>query len=310
VEEIYTNEGDATRVSDAQSLVSALENFEFLIGMVIWHDILFTINTVSKKLQSKIVCMDATLKQIEGVISYFQKYRVKGFESSIEVAKGIASDMDIKPKFPKKCQGKRKKHFDEINDQDEEIQLSAMESFRVNYFLVIVVTAIASLTSRFEQLKTFERCLVSYSTQKNLKSLDDNDLRRHCTHFAEVFSDGNSSYVDDFFSELKVLQATLLDGIMSTPEILRFVTTVDCCPNVSIAYRILLTVPVTVASAERSFSKLKLLKNYLRSTMLQQRLNGLAMCSIEKDILNNINLDSVINDFASRNARRSFFVKE
>jgi hypothetical protein len=125
---------------------------------------------------------------------------------------------------------------------------------------------------------------------------------------------------------------------MSTPEILRFVTTVDCCPNVSIAYRILLTVPVTVASAERSFSKLKLLKNYLRSTMLQQRLNGLAMCSIEKDILNNINLerstmlqqrlnglamcsiekdilnninlDSVINDFASRNARRSFFVKE
>jgi hypothetical protein len=31
---------------------------------------------------------------------------------------------------------------------------------------------------------------------------------------------------------------------------------------------------VTVASAERNFSKLKLLKKYLRSTMSQDRLNG------------------------------------
>jgi len=97
---------------------------------------------------------------------------------------------------------------------------------------------------------------------------------------------------------------------MSAPDILQFVTTVDCYPNVSIAYRILLTVPVTVASAERSFSKLKLLRNCLRTTMLQERLNGLAMCSIEKDILDNIDLDTIINDFASRNARRSFIVKD
>ena len=115
--------------------------------------------------------------------------------------------------------------------------------------------------------------------------------------------------LDDFFSELKVLKVTLPDDLMSAPEILQFVTAVGCYPNVSVAYRILLTIPVTVASAERSFSKLKLLKNCLRSTMLQERLNGLATCCIEKDILDRIDLDTLINDFASRNARRSFFVK-
>ena len=67
-------------------------------------------------------------------------------------------------------------------------------------------------------------------------------------------------------------------------EILQFVKAADSYPNVSFAYRILLTIPVIVASAERSFSKLKLLRNCLRSTMSQERLNGLAMCSIEKDI--------------------------
>jgi hypothetical protein len=69
-------------------------------------------------------------------------------------------------------------------------------------------------------------------------------------------------------------------------------------------------VPVILASAERSFSKLKLLKNYLRSTMLQERLNGLAMCCIEKNVLDNIDLDTIINDFASRNVRRSIFLWE
>ncbi|KAI5004641.1 hypothetical protein ZWY2020_031884 [Hordeum vulgare] len=87
-------------------------------------------------------------------------------------------------------------------------------------------------------------------------------------------------------------------------EIFEFVRDIDCFPNVLIAYEILFTVPMTVASAERSFSKLKLLKNYLRSTMSQERLNGLATLCIEKDKLDEINVDAIIDDFASRSVRR------
>jgi hypothetical protein len=64
--------------------------------------------------------------------------------------------------------------------------------------------------------------------------------------------------------------------------------------------------PVTVASAERSFSKLKLLKNYLRSTMFQERLNGLATLSIEKGLLDEIDIDFIVTDFASTNVTRKF----
>jgi hypothetical protein len=110
------------------------------------------------------------------------------------------------------------------------------------------------------------------------------------------------------FLELKVLQVTLADGLMSAPKILQFVIDADCYPNVSVAYQILLTMPLTVASAKRSFSKLKLIKKYLRSTMLQERLNGLAICSIEMMILESIELDIILNDFASRNAYKSIFL--
>jgi hypothetical protein len=114
---------DTKGVSDAQGLVTALENFEFLCGLVIWHDILFSINMVSKKLQSKFVCMDTVLEQIEGVVSYFKKYRDEGINRSIDTTKEIAEEIDVEPIFPKTCKGKRKKYFDE---QNEEKTLSAI----------------------------------------------------------------------------------------------------------------------------------------------------------------------------------------
>jgi hypothetical protein len=310
LEEMSALDNDPSTVSDCQSLVSALENFEFLVGLVIWHDILFSINKVSKKLQSKIVSIDATLKHIEGVITYFKKYRDEGFTSSIDTAKIISSELDVEPIFPTKRKGKRKKHFDEQDDEDEEMQQSAIDLFRREYFLVMIDAAIASLTSRFEQMKAFDNVFGFLFNSENLKSLDEVDLWSHCKIFAEKFTHENSSDVEinDFYSELKVLQVSLPDSSTSAPEILKFVMDADCYPNVTVAYRILLTVPVTVASAERSFSKLKLLKNYLRSTMSQERLNGLAMCSIEKDILDTIDFNTILNDFASRNARKSIFL--
>jgi len=56
-------------------------------------------------------------------------------------------------------------------------------------------------------------------------------------------------------------------------------------PNLSVSLRMFFTAPATVASAERSFSKLKVIKNYLRSTMDQDRLNILAIGSVLSLIL-------------------------
>jgi len=46
-----------------------------------------------------------------------------------------------------------------------------------------------------------------------------------------------------------------------------------CFPDVVMEYTIFLTLPVTMASIERSFSKLKLLKTYLRADMSRTRLS-------------------------------------
>jgi hypothetical protein len=80
------------------------------------------------------------------------------------------------------------------------------------------------------------------------------------------------------------MKLSLPDTQMSAMEMFEFVREVDCYPNIYIAYRLLFTMLVTVALAERSFSKLKLLKNYLRSVMSQERLNGLVTMHREEVI--------------------------
>ena len=64
---------------------------------------------------------------------------------------------------------------------------------------------------------------------------------------------------------------------------------------------------VTVATAERSFSKLKLIKTYLRKTMQDDRLSGLAVLSIENAEARKLDVSKIIDDFASRKARRRKF---
>ena len=67
-----------------------------------------------------------------------------------------------------------------------------------------------------------------------------------------TFTNNDISDVDaeDLFQELKVSRIILPNELMSALDILKFVKVADCYPNVSIAYRILLTMPVIVASAE------------------------------------------------------------
>jgi hypothetical protein len=64
------------------------------------------------------------------------------------------------------------------------------------------------------------------------------------------------------------------------------------------ARRIAVTLPVTVASAERSFSKWKLIKSYLRSSMSQERLSGLVIMTINHDVGKHMSYDDIIDDFA------------
>ena len=113
----------------------------------------------------------------------------------------------------------------------------------------------------------------------------------------------------DLSSELQAISRRVA-RCASPQDVLNFIlknNLTDSVPNTVIALRILLTLPVSVASGERSFSKLKLIKTYLRTSMLQERLVGLATLSIEHDIARDIELMELVSTFAKEKARKIKF---
>jgi len=64
-----------------------------------------------------------------------------------------------------------------------------------------------------------------------------------------------------------------------------------------------LTLPISSATCERSFSALRKIKTWLRVSMRQDRLTDLSILYIEKDLTKSINVNKVIDAFAEKDRR-------
>jgi hypothetical protein len=64
--------------------------------------------------------------------------------------------------------------------------------------------------------------------------------------------------------------------------------------------------PVSVATAERSFSTMKRIKNYLRNRIGDERLSDLAVLHLHRDIVNSLDPDEIVDEFAKQKRRILF----
>ncbi|GJY81424.1 zinc finger MYM-type protein 1-like protein [Tanacetum coccineum] len=64
--------------------------------------ILYAVNLVSKKLQSNDMLIDIAIKEVKGLISFFEEFREMGLSKAINDAKEIAVEMDIDLVFVQK----------------------------------------------------------------------------------------------------------------------------------------------------------------------------------------------------------------
>ena len=67
----------------------------------------------------------------------------------------------------------------------------------------------------------------------------------------------------------------------------------------NVTYKILVSLAITSSGAERAMNRVRLIKNRLRTTMLDDWFSSLMIFTFEKDILENIPVDRIIDQFAT-----------
>ncbi|CAL9697629.1 unnamed protein product [Knipowitschia caucasica] len=190
----------------------------------------------------------------------------------------------------------------------------AMKSLEVNFFNIVVDAAVTSLEERFQTLNQVDQkygVLLNFSKKSCGASADEKILQAKCMDIEKVLTYKGQSDINgqDLASEIRGLP-DLPSTKMTALELLTFLyenNLQEIYPNLWVGLRVALTLPVTVSSAERSFSKLKLIKTYLRASMGQERLSGLAILSINREIMKSITYDNIIDDFAMRKSRKKTF---
>ncbi|XP_060882010.1 zinc finger MYM-type protein 1-like, partial [Metopolophium dirhodum] len=69
-------------------------------------------------------------------------------------------------------------------------------------------------------------------------------------------------------------------------------------PNIYKMLQVALTLPVSSATCERSFSAMRRIKTWVRTSMHQERFTNLSILHIEKDVTKNIDTECILNEFS------------
>ncbi|OCT96206.1 hypothetical protein XELAEV_18013881mg [Xenopus laevis] len=298
----------AKEKQEAKSLKKKLEAFEFIFIIVLQSKILDHINSISKMLQSEKMDLSKAAHLICNAKEDLRKYR-SNFEDAKQNAILLAEKWGIATKFENKRIAKVKRHCDELC-QDERLE-DPETRFKTEIFYGSLDIIIAQLTSRFNGMTTVvERFRLLHPHVLAMEK--DDELFAAATKLEQYYQEDVSP---DFPRQLMSFRSTLRDEICKccTVKDLAQLLIIDnaalssTLPDVCTVFLLFLTLPVTVSSAERSFSKLKLIKSFLRSTMSQQRLSGLAILSIENERARELDIESLVDDFAESKARRRIF---
>ncbi|XP_063797832.1 zinc finger MYM-type protein 1-like [Pseudophryne corroboree] len=300
--------GNTSRI-EAQGLAKGISNFKFVISLVVWYGILFEVNMTSKQLQTKEFDIHNAIKQLNETKKFLVDCRSdEGFGKVLEEAGELAEALGMPAQFevdPVRISRKRKQFIYEA--EDAPIQ-NPKEKFKVNFYFAVLDTAVQSVEERFTQMNQISSVFGFLYNVHGLQNRTSQQIMEDCCKLEQALQHGDSKDIDasDLCSELQSI-ARRVPECTSPQDVFNFLCKnelIDVVPNTCIALRILLTLPVSVASGERSFSKLKLIKTYIRSSMMQERLVGLSLFSIEHEIAQKVDLKELVSKFAKLKARK------
>ncbi|XP_068225569.1 zinc finger MYM-type protein 1-like [Palaemon carinicauda] len=287
----------STTASRAAGLYKCLSSGECLLGLYGSLPLIQCLENFNKSLQGSKVTVSGMLEAAEVTIKSLQSLRCEHkFKRLFEEAeqKLHLCDLDAIP-LPRKK--KIPKRLDQgLGFASNYCHDSAEEFYRVEFFSVIDAAVLN---------------IKEYFTSTDLTEYQDlSSVLLTGTHKPEIITkypelnESLNQQLDFFHNQFKGSTVEDYRKIFAdmVPEVRRMF------PQVEALLRLLLVSPASSCTAERSFSALRRLKTWLRSSMSQQRLNHLMICHVHRDRLATLSPQAIAEEFIrAEDKRRTIF---
>lgn len=283
-------ESNSPTAATANGLHQQFGKGKTVLGLVLAEAVIGELECVNTSLQRRTQTVSGMRAAVSCVQSALKSKRNEdAFQSLFEKASTIVNSLDLEPikvphfrQPPKRLSGKANAHQPK----------TPMEHYRVEFYKVLDMVD-SQLNDRFQQdglltLQTLENTLLTGQIDSMVgeyPEINAQSLAVQLPMFRLNYSFSSSAEAAEILKGLPVE----VRGLFTEVETL---------------VRLLLVVPVSSSEAERSFSALRRLKTWLRSTMSQNRQNHVAVCHVHQDKLDLLDRKSVCKQFISGSERR------
>ena len=307
LEEVNTTGRDEYAMK-AGGMLRMLEKFSTFFGLKLCFMVFSSTEQLSCTLQGK----DTTIQEAKGAAmlaeSHLRRQRDDdAFDKFYECVVSEAQDLTEEPVLPRRRRIPRRT----VEESDCYNHETPKEYFRQRYFEVLDVIS-NEISRRFDQddfslVAEIEQIILSAGNGQEVvipeairtAYKEDLNMTRLATHLS-MLPDIIKSYGETTGTPIKKVTnvRTVCQALNETPGAKRL------CSELHRLLTLFLTIPVTTASSERTFSAMRRLKNYLRSSMTQERLNHILLLHCHKSRTDSINVHHVMTSFISVNERR------
>ena len=297
-EQFHGTEWNAESRATATSLGLLMQKFEFIVALVVSHELIQYVHSLTVSLQSSTLAIVEAYQSVATVIETLEGLKVNiddHHQRWYDEAVRLAATIDVKPSTKRTCFFQR--------NRDNTPADNTCEYYRRSITIPVLNEMIEDLRRRF----TPENLVFigGFYCIPQLMNKCAGEWKAKVLTFMKAYRDDMPNY-DSCQAELDcwtTFWMTHFEGDLpdTLDKTLQY-TKSSMYPNIHTVLLLLGTIPVTTCTCERCMSVLRRLKTYLRSSMEQDRFNDLSVLQIHYGI--DIDEDDVLDQLVAKYPKR------
>ncbi|CAM8920228.1 unnamed protein product [Rhodiola kirilowii] len=292
---------------EASSVYETMTSFYFVFIMHLMREVLDITSCLCNALQLQSQDILNAMSLVSTSKSLLQKLRDDGWSRLVEKVRTFCGKVNIEvPDFSAPHETRR-------GASHQQNRITIEHYYKVDIFYTVIDSQLQELNNRFND-DTVELIILS-------SALDPKELRT-TLRVDDICKLVEKFYPIDFDEDERTslrMELQHFDLVQKLPDFNTLTEISELCqwltrtrksnmfPLIYKVITLILTLPVSTATTERSFSRMNIVKNALRNKMEDDFLSDCLVINIEKEIAQIFSTDSIIDDFRDMETRRSLF---